>query len=50
MEQSPFAWLRFEADPAYDRQGSLCLTLWPAGGERVLALGDTHAERLRWLG
>lgn len=47
---SPFAWLRFEADPAYDEQGSLRLTLWPDGSERVLALGDTHAERLRWLG
>jgi hypothetical protein len=26
--QSPFAWLRFEADPAYGEQGSLRLTLW----------------------
>jgi hypothetical protein len=49
-ELSPFAWLRFEADPAYNEQGSLRLTLWPDGSERVLALGDTHAERLRWLG
>jgi hypothetical protein len=49
-EPSPFAWLRFEADPAYNDQGSLRLTLWPDGAERVLALGDTHAEGLRWLG
>jgi hypothetical protein len=48
--QSPFAWLRFEADPAYGEQGSLRLTLWPGGGERVLALGDTHGEKLHWLG
>jgi hypothetical protein len=47
---SPFAWLRFEADPAFGEQGSLRLTLWPGGAERVLALGDTHAEALRWLG
>jgi hypothetical protein len=49
-EVSPFAWLRFEADPAYHEQGSLRLTLWPDGSEHVLALGDTHAERLRWFG
>lgn len=48
--RAPFAWLRFEADPEYGEQGSLRLTLWPDGSERVLALGDTHAERLRWLG
>ncbi len=48
-EGAPFAWLRFEADPEFDEQGSLRLTLWPGGTERVLALGDTHGERLRWL-
>jgi hypothetical protein len=46
---APFAWLRFEADPEYGEKGSLRLTLWPGGTERVLALGDTHAERLHWL-
>ncbi len=46
---APFAWLRFEADPEFGEQGSLRLTLWPGGTERVLALGDTHGERLRWL-
>lgn len=46
---APFAWLRFEADPAYDERASLRLTLWPGGDERVLALGDTHAEAVRWL-
>jgi hypothetical protein len=49
-DRSPLVWLHFEADPAYDEQGNLRLTLWPDGFERVLALGDTHAERLRWLG
>jgi hypothetical protein len=48
--QSPFGWLRFEADPAYGERASLRLTLWPDGSERVLALGDTHGERLHWLG
>jgi hypothetical protein len=47
-EEAPFAWLRFEADPAYDEQGALRLTLWPGGEEHVLAIGDTHGERLEW--
>jgi hypothetical protein len=46
---APFAWLRFEADPDYADQGSLRLTLWPGGTERVLALGDTHGESVRWM-
>jgi hypothetical protein len=49
-DRSPFAWLRYEADPDYGERASLRLTLWPAGQERVLALGDTHGERLHWLG
>jgi hypothetical protein len=48
--EAPFAWLRFEADPEFGERGSLRLTLWPGGGERVLALGDTHGEALHWLG
>ena len=48
--ETPFAWLRFEADPAYGERASLRLTLWPSGDERVLALGDTHGEKLHWLG
>jgi hypothetical protein len=48
-DRSPFAWLRYEADPAYGERASLRLTLWPDGRERVLALGDTHGERLHWL-
>ncbi|MBD0274649.1 MAG: DUF2332 family protein [Acetobacteraceae bacterium] len=48
-DAAPFAWLRFEADPEFDERGSLRLTLWPGGAERVLALGDTHGESLRWL-
>ena len=47
-EDAPFAWLRFEADPDFDEQGSLRLTLWP-GGEEVLAIGDTHGEIVRWV-
>jgi hypothetical protein len=46
---APFAWLRFEADPEFDEQGSLRLTLWPSGQEEVLAVGDTHGERVRCL-
>ncbi len=49
-QRSPFAWLRFEADPEFGEHGSVRLTLWPGGGERVLALGDTHGKALRWLG
>jgi hypothetical protein len=49
-DEAPFAWLRFEADPEFGERGSLRLTLWPGGAERVLALGDTHGEALRWLG
>jgi hypothetical protein len=48
-DRSPFAWLRFEADPDYGERASLRLTLWPTGRERVLALGDTHCERLQWI-
>jgi hypothetical protein len=49
-DEAPFAWLPFEADPEFGERGSLRLTLWPGAGERVLALGDTHGEKLRWLG
>ena len=48
-DEAPFAWLRFEADP-YDEEGRLRLNLWPDGEEAELALGDTHAECLRWTG
>ena len=48
QSNAPFAWLRFEADLDYADQGSLRLTLWPGGTEKVLALGDTHGERVRW--
>jgi hypothetical protein len=47
--RAPFAWLRFEADPEFDEQGSLRLTLWPGGEEEVLAFGDTHGESMRWM-
>jgi hypothetical protein len=48
-DRAPFAWLRFEADPDFHEQGSLRLTLWPSGNDRVLAVGDTHGEQLRWM-
>ena len=48
-DEAPFAWLRFEADPE-DEEGRLRLNLWPTGEEAELAVGDTHAERLRWTG
>jgi len=46
-DEAPFAWFRFEADPE-DEKGRLHLNLWPGGEEAELAVGDTHAERLRW--
>jgi len=48
-DEAPFAWLRFEAD-SENEEGRLRLNLWPTGEEAELAVGDTHAERLRWTG
>jgi hypothetical protein len=45
---APFVWLRME--PAPDaRHAELCLTLWPAGHERLLADADFHGRWVRWL-
>ena len=43
----PLAWLRME--PGGDRQTEVRLTLWPGGGERVLATAGFHGQRVRWL-
>ena len=45
---SPLAWLRFESDPALEKQFSLRLRLWPDGGDHLLALGDPHGRWIRW--
>ncbi len=40
--EAPFAWLRYEVDPAQGNKTSLRLTLWPDGSERVLGVGHPH--------
>jgi hypothetical protein len=47
---SPFAWLRFEFDPAANNLPTLSLTVWPGGEEMKLAVGHPHGRLLRWLG
>ena len=47
---SPVAWLRME--PAADSEGfpmELRLTLWPDGGERLLATAHPHGAWVNWL-
>lgn len=48
-DAGPFAWLRFEADSAFDHAMTLRLTLWPGGAERALAIGQAHGRWVRWL-
>ena len=45
---SPFAWLRFEFDPANNNLPTLFLTIWPGGEERKLAVGHPHGRWLKW--
>ena len=49
-DESPFAWLRFEFDPAANNLPTLFLTVWPGGEERKLAVGHPHGRSIRWLG
>ena len=49
-EDSPFAWLRFEFDPAANNLPTLFLTIWPGGEEQKLAVGHPHGRWIRWLG
>jgi len=48
-DASPFAWLRFEFDPAADNLPTLFLTIWPGGEEMKLAVGHPHGRSLRWM-
>jgi hypothetical protein len=48
--EAPLAWLRFEIEPDVPEGAALRLTLWPDGRERLLAVGDPHGRRMRWLG
>ena len=43
-----FAWLRMEPAPD-SRRTELRLSLWPFGGERLLAEADYHGRWIRWL-
>jgi hypothetical protein len=42
------AWLRMEPAPD-SRHAELRLSLWPSGGERLLAEADYHGRWIRWL-
>jgi hypothetical protein len=45
----PLAWLRMEHDPVMD-DFALRLTLWPDGGETLLALAHPHGRAVQWRG
>lgn len=45
---APLAWLAFEVAGAGGPR--LTLTLWPGGGERILAHADAHVRAVEWLG
>ncbi|MDP3854058.1 DUF2332 domain-containing protein [Phenylobacterium sp.] len=47
---APFAWLRMEPPPANLAAMEVRLTLWPGGGERVLAEVHPHGAWVRWSG
>ena len=46
--QAPLAWLRMEPPPANAAGMELRLTLWPGGGERVLADVHPHGAAVKW--
>lgn len=48
-EAQPLAWLRFELRPGEEAH-SLRLRSWPGGEERLLAWGQAHGRRVRWVG
>jgi hypothetical protein len=46
---APLAWLRYEmSDPSNPALPELRLTLWPGGGERLLAVGHAHGAHVGW--
>lgn len=47
---APLAWLRFEQEnPGAGEPPTLRLTLWPGGGDRLLAFGHPHGGIVSWL-
>jgi hypothetical protein len=46
MAEAPFAWLRLERG---GEQAEVRLTLWPGGGEHLLATSGFHGRDIRWL-
>jgi hypothetical protein len=48
-EDAPFAWLRMEPPPANMALMEVRLTLWPGGGERLLAETHPHGAAVRWM-
>ena len=53
-DQSPLAWLAYEAASAPDADGrrwaELSLTVWPGGETQMLARGHPHGFALEWFG
>jgi hypothetical protein len=47
---APFAWLRMEPPPSNLAVIELRLTLWPGGGDRLLAHVHPHGASVEWLG
>ncbi len=47
--EAPLAHLSFEALDADYNNTQLRLTLWPGGGERLLALAGPHLGPVRWI-
>ena len=49
--QSPFAWLRMEAEPGEERGSVLRLSLWPHGLTNArLGVADFHGRWVEWTG
>lgn len=47
---APLAWLRFEMEAGPPALPALRLTVWPDGGERLLARAHPHGASVEWLG
>jgi hypothetical protein len=48
--EAPLAWLRFEPSrPDGGGRFQVHLTMWPGGGERLLAESHPHGPPVRWL-
>ncbi len=47
--EAPLAWLSYELDPLMGGH-ALRLTLWPEGGEELLATAHPHGAHVMWMG